>query len=128
MAFSAYACNLIEDWAAGRASMPAHGDRWIALFVGDPEDGGVEVTDLTTPRVNITAKWAESAPGTTTSNDTVSFGTATDDLVDVSHFATFDAASGGNKIKVAELTNGQVSIASGLPVQFSSGALVSQTA
>jgi hypothetical protein len=95
---------------------------FVALYNGDPGGAGSEVT--TTIRVAGRVSVTFNAPtnGVMTSSAIVSFGNAAAGAT-VSHFAIFDAASAGNMVFYAALTNGTQTISSGNPVSFAAGAI-----
>lgn len=95
----------------------------LALFVGDPLAGGVEVTGGAYARVTVTM----AAPvGATAANSAgVTFPTPTGSWGIVTHAALMDAASGGT-VRYATILPGsdvERTIIAGTPVSFAIGTL-----
>jgi hypothetical protein len=78
----------------------------LALFVGDPTDtgaGGAEVTGGSYARVNLPpldANWSapDSTGGVSQNQSDITFPSPTANWGTVTHFAIFDATSGGNML------------------------------
>lgn len=123
--FSDYLEGAIAAWMNGTAMPTAPTGRWVALFNGDPTDTGVAGSDVTATirtagRVN--GAFSRSV-GVLTSSADIDFGAAAG-AATVSHFAIFDAATGGNMLVAGPLTGGAQSIGAGTNVKFPSGSLV----
>jgi hypothetical protein len=117
----------VVAWMVGKTAMPALPTTYIALFTAAPSDagGGTEFTGLAR-KVTAGSDWTTPA-GTprSSSNSTVQdFGTVTV-AGTVTHFALMDAASGGNMLGWAALTNSRT-FAIGDGARFAVGALVVQ--
>jgi len=120
--------NEITDWLIGKADpTPASGARYVALFDGDPQGAGSEVTTTirTAGRLEITASM--EAAGTTTAGEAsttsdIDFGTAAGSA-SVTHLAIYSAASGGTLLASDVLTGGTQSVTAGNPVKIPSGDL-----
>ncbi len=118
----------ITDWLIGKSDpTPASGTRYVALFDGDPQGAGTEVTATirTAGRVAITSDM--EASGTTTAGESsstgdIDFGTA-DGGASVSHIAIYSAASGGTLLASDVLTGGTQTITTGNPVKIPTGDL-----
>lgn len=83
-------------------------DQYLALFKGDPEDGGVEVSGGSYARIAMgwgAANWTRTSNVVTNDND-IDFPTATADWApagdEVTHAAIFDASVAGNMLDSAE--------------------------
>lgn len=103
---------------------------YVGLFVGDPLDtglGGTEVTTTVRAAGRVSASFGATVTSTganTISNDAlVDFGDADGAAADVSHFATFDAVSGGNMLRSGSIVGGPIDIDAGNLVSFPIGAL-----
>lgn len=73
---------------------------YVALFNGSPTDtgsGGTEVSGGSYARVSHTS-WNAASGGKITNNGAITFATATAAWGDVTHFALFDASTGGNML------------------------------
>jgi hypothetical protein len=100
---------------------------YVALFTAAPGEagGGTEVSGTAYARQAVTF----GAPTTSTTGSScansadVTFPTAGSAWGTVTHFGIFDAASGGNLLYYSSLTS-SITIASGDPVKFNTGALV----
>lgn len=123
---SAYLKAAIAAWMNGTAMPTAPSGLYVALFNGDPDSGGTEVTTSFRAAGRPAATFTRSA-GVLTSNATCSFGAAPASST-ATYAALFDAASSGNQLQSAALTGGSVTSTIGVTYQFASGALVaSQT-
>ena len=95
--FSDYAANKVLDHYTGKAAwtMPTV---YVALFVGDPEGAGTEVSGGSYARKATAAADWNSASGRATSNaQALTFPQATGSWGTVDYFALYDAAMGGNR-------------------------------
>jgi hypothetical protein len=126
MPASAYSKDKYSKWLAGKASMPAVTDRWLCFFVGDPEDGGTEVTTsspgLSIPRVNITALMEDDDTAGVIASDTlVDFGVGVGALSGVDYGGLYDAAVAGNLIAFGPLTVFPISVPNGVALRIPIG-------
>ena len=120
--------NQIVDWLIGKSDpAPASGTRYVALFDGDPQGAGTEVTTTIRPggRLALTANM--EAAGTTNAGEAASdteidFGNA-DGGASVSHLAIYDAATAGTLLASDALTGGTQTITAGNPVKIPVGDL-----
>jgi hypothetical protein len=71
---------------------------YLALFIGNPSSGGVEVSTSGTGYVRQAITFAVPVDGYTNNSVTVEFPTATADYGDVNYIAIYDASSGGNRL------------------------------
>jgi hypothetical protein len=129
---SNYLEDLILNWETGTAPMPdPPDDIWVGLFVGDPLDtaaGGTEVTTTIRPAGRLAASFGSvttnTGANTKANTSEVDFGAAASAVTGLSHFATFDSASGGNMLRANAFTGGAQDIGAGTQVKFAVGALV----
>jgi len=118
----------IVDWLTGKSDpAPVAGTRYVALFDGDPQGSGTEVTtDIRTAgRLAITSDM-EAAGATNTgeasSTADIDFGNAANGAT-VSHLAIYDSASGGTLLASDALSGGSQTVTAGNPVKIPSGDL-----
>ncbi len=102
-----------------------NGDRYLALYVGDPASGGAELSESNYERKQVLASdWNAASGGTKTNKNTISF-VKSDDVwssENVTHFAIFDQASGGNMLGWDDFpSNQQQPIMAENTVQFAAG-------
>lgn len=119
-AFSNYLENAICNWIRGTAMPSAPAALYVALFNGDPTDtgtGGTEVTTTIRTAGRVTGTFGAPTDGVIQNNAIVNFGSAAGSAT-VSHFALFDAATGGNLLLYAALTGGAQSIGANTNVSF----------
>jgi hypothetical protein len=119
--------NDLVDWLVGKDDPPAIGTRYAALFDGDPQGSGTEVTTDIRPsgRVAITSDMETAGTtndGKSSSTADIDFGNA-DSGATVTHIAIYDAASGGNLLMSDVLTGGSQTVTAGNPVKIPSGDL-----
>ncbi len=102
---------------------------YLALFVGDPTDGGVEISadDYARPAV-APAVWGTPAAGSVSNSEaavTFSQSTSVWSASNVTHWAFFDAEDGGNMKTSDDLpANLQQPIVASNTVSFAVGSLV----
>lgn len=123
--FTDFSANEMVDWLTGKAAPVAIGTRYLALFNGDPQGAGTEVTATIRPagRLAITASMAVAASAGAANTSVIDFGAAAAGAT-ITHYAIFDAASGGNLLGSDALTGGSQTVSAGNPVAFAAGALV----
>ena len=125
MDLSDYAAQQLTDWITGVDSMPAATTRYAALFNGDPQGAGSEVTTTIRPagRVAITSDMTAADSSGNSSNDAaIDFGDA-DAGATVTHIGIYDAASGGNLIASDAIASGSQAISAGNAVSIPIGDL-----
>ncbi len=91
----AFAENVKNGWLDDLTS----GTLYLALFVGDPSDGGTEVSGSNYARKEVTdSDWNNAVSGQITNKTELSFVKSADvwSSSNVTHFALYDAATGGN--------------------------------
>jgi len=116
--------NTLVDWVTGKTTPAAVATRYVALFNGDPQAAGSEVTTTirVAGRVDLTAAMGVASTGIATNTALVDFGNAAGGAT-VSHFAFMDAATAGNVLGSDALTGGSQTITTGNPVSFAIGDL-----
>ena len=100
---------MATDWPEARALalaaiLPAGTDRYIALFDGNPIDGGTEISPTGYARIAF-QDWATSAgvfESTRSNASLVTFGPFTDPST-VSHWAIYDSPVGGILLRSSEV-------------------------
>ncbi len=114
---SAYLGDMLLNWIKGTAFSAAPAAVYVALYSGDPDASGTEVTG-TVGLTRQAAGFGAVAARAMASNAEINFGNASGGAT-VDYVVLFDAASGGNQIgkkaiSAASITSGEkVSIASG---------------
>jgi len=120
--------NEIVDWIIGKANpTPTSGTRYLALFNGDPQGAGSEVTTTIRPAGRVDLTTAMELAGATTQGQAantseVDFGNA-DAGATVSHIAIYSASSGGTLLASDALSGGTQTITAGNPVKVPVGDL-----
>lgn len=120
--------NQLVDWIIGKADpTPASGTRYVALFDGDPQGAGTEVTTDIRPsgRLALTANMEDAGDtnaGEAASTSEIDFGSA-DSGASVSHIAIYDAATAGTLLASDALTGGTQTVTAGNPVKIPVGDL-----
>ena len=125
---STWAENAVIGWLPRGAMPAAPAATWLALWNGDPGDGGTggaEVTITVRPAGRLQASFSAPAGGQIANAAPVDFGAAAG-AASVSHFALFDAAGGGNMLLSGALAGGPRTIAAGAAVSVPAGALTVQ--
>ena len=122
---SDYAENKVLELLVGKTgfTLPT---AFVALFTAAPTDagGGTEVSGGSYARKSTAGSdWNTAASGSINNANAITFVTPTAGWGTVTHFALFDASSGGNMLGWAALTNSRTP-ASGDTVRFAAGALV----
>lgn len=120
-----YAENKVLDLLNGKAafSLPTV---YLALFTAAPSDagGGTEVSGGSYARKATAASdWTAASAGSSSNATVLSFPAASANWGTVTHWATFDAASGGNMLRWGALTTSKT-IQSGDTASFPIGSIV----
>lgn len=110
------------DHFTGTASTSAPSAVYLGLSTGDlgDDNSGTELTGNNYSRKAIT--FASAASGSISSNAAVEFDAATGSWGTVSHWAIYDASSGGNQLFNGAFTTGKA-IGSGDILKVASGSL-----
>lgn len=122
---SDYAENKILDHIVGKAAwtMPAI---YVALSTADPLDDASAMAEPSgsgyVRKATAGADWNPAASGAIDNANAITFAQATGSWGTVTHFALYDALSGGNMIGYGSLTTSK-SVTSGDTVSFAAGAL-----
>ena len=122
---STYLAGKILAWAAGTAMPSPPAGLFVALFNGDPTDagtGGTEVTTSVRAAGRVAATFGAVSGKSMANSAAVSFGSAASGTT-VTHFAIFDAATGGNMLGSNALSSGAGALASGASFSFPVGSL-----
>lgn len=140
-ALTDYAENkVIDGLLRGQAYTPAN--TYVGMLTAAPSDSaaGTEVTGGSYARVQVAsslANWAgtqsagsttasSGASGTTSNNNAVTFPAPTANWGLITHFAVYDAASGGNMLFYAALTTPKTVNNGDAAPSFAAGALTFQ--
>jgi hypothetical protein len=124
---SDYLENELLDHVLGNAAYSAPATVYVALFTSAPTDagGGTEVSGGSYARVAVTnndTNWPAASGGAKSNGTEITFPDATADWGTVVAFAIFDAASDGNMLYWAELTQSKT-VATGDTAKFAVGEL-----
>jgi hypothetical protein len=127
MSASDYLEGKILDHVFGLASYTAPANLYVALFTAAPNDagGGTEVSGNAYARVQVTnssATWTRTTSTISNSIDITFPAPTPSDWGTLTHFAVFDASSGGNQIGWSSLT-APTSTSAETAVKFTAGAL-----
>lgn len=117
---STYLANKLLDHVLRGVTYTPPSAVHMALFLGNPVQGGTEVSGGGYQRRPVTFT-AASQRKTSNAAD-VEFPEATADWGTVSHFALFDAASGGNMLFYGVVTP-SIQVVSGMQIMFKAGKL-----
>ena len=129
--FPASIRNELVDWITGKADPePVAGARYIALFDGDPQGAGSEVTSTIRAAGRLAFTSAMETAGATSgglsANTTeIDFGEAAvgSTGTQVTHIAIYSAATDGTLIASDALVSGTQTITEGNPVKIPVGDL-----
>jgi len=128
---SEYASKKILDHLVGKTSFTMPTNNYVALFNGDPLDGGVELVDPSatdyareqTAGADWTeAAWSSPVTSAVSAND-IDFGVAGAAWGTVDHVAVYDAATAGNMLYSGPLEVSR-SVQLNDPVKFPAGSLI----
>lgn len=122
--FSNYLENAVLDHIFGGSafSQPAI---YVALSTTDPLDSGSGITEPVGNNYSrkLFADWTASSGGSVENNTAITFDTPSGSWGAITHFALFDASSGGNMLAHAALP-GTKNIGTGDTPEFAAGDLV----
>ena len=102
MAFTTYTDNALLGHLLGSTTY-AKPSPYVALFVGNPAAGGVEVSTSGTGYARLATAFTVSN-GTATNSANLQWSAATTAWGTITHAAIYDAASGGNQLMTAQLS------------------------
>lgn len=128
MSNSNYLEAAILDWIRGTSFPAAPATVYVGLSTADPTEDGSGLAEPSTGNgyarqamaFDAVVQGADAA--TITNSASVSFGPATASWGTVTHFAIFDAVTGGNMLRHAALTASRA-VASGDTATYAAGAL-----
>jgi hypothetical protein len=116
---SAYLGDKLLNWMLGSAFGSAPANVYAALYNGDPDGGGTELTGT----INLTRQivdWGSVSSRAVANDAEVNFGTA-NNTGTATYVALFDASSSGNQLSKKSISS--ASITSGEKVAIAIGAL-----
>lgn len=123
--FSNYAENKVLDHIVGKTSF-AMPTAYIALSTADPLDTGGGIAEPVgnnyARKSTAGADWAAALGGSISNANAITFNQASGSWGTISHFALFDASSGGNMIAHGQLSQSKA-VANGDTPSFASGQL-----
>lgn len=120
--------NEIVDWIIGKGDpAPVAGTRYVALFNGDPQGAGTEITTTirVAGRLAITASMeaaGDTSAGEASSDTEIDFGNAAGGAT-ITHLAIYSAATAGTLLASDALTGGDQVVTAGNPVKIPVGDL-----
>lgn len=122
--FSNYAEEMVLDHIVGKASftMPSV---WVALSTTEPQEDGTGVTEPSDGYVRkstAAADWEDAVGGAIQNANDITFAEASGSWGSITHFALYDAASGGNMLAYSILGAAKT-ISSGDTPKFAAGDL-----
>lgn len=123
---SNYLGNKLLRWLAGNAMPSAPATVYLALFNGDPQASGTEITTSVRAAGRLAITWSALASGTTNTfenNGAIDFGASASGGLTFTHIAIFDASSSGNRLWSKIITGSPKTIALGANVSVASGDL-----
>ena len=123
---STYFSQLQLNWLRGTQMPTPPTALYVALYNGDPTDagtGGTEVTTSVRAAGRVAATYSAPSGKSMTNSAAVSFGNSASAVASVTHFAVFDAATGGNMLGSNALQSGAGAVAAGSLVSYAAGAL-----
>ena len=123
--FSDYLENKILDHITGKEAYPSP-TAYVALSTADPTDdasGMAEPSGNGYARVTTSGSdWSAAASGATSNAAAITFPTATGSWGTITHFAIYDASSGGNMLEHGDLSSSKVISTNQIP-RFAAGEL-----
>lgn len=124
MSFTNYLENAVMDHVFGAGTFTKPAGRYVALFTAAPGEagGGTEVSGTGYARQSSAFTVSGAAPTQAANTAAIEYPTAGSAWGTVTHAAVFDAASGGNLLAYAALTEAKP-ISSGDVFRFPAGNL-----
>jgi hypothetical protein len=116
MAFTSYTDNKLIDHLLGSGTFTKPSAKYLALYVGDPQSGGTEVSTSGSAYSRQSASFSVTG-GTATNSAAIEFSAATSSWGTVNYVAIFDASTSGNMLVSAALTSSKT-IGSGDVLRF----------
>lgn len=122
--FSNYLENKLLDHTLKVASFTQPTNIYVALSTTDPTDAGTAITE---PSGNAYARtlcntWDTAASGASANTSAITFPTATGSWGTITHFALYDASTGGNMLGHGSVGTPQA-VTTGNTPQFAAGDL-----
>ncbi len=111
MAFTSYTDNKLIDHLLGSATFTKPSSLYVALFVGEPGNGGTEVSTSGSAYARLAATFTISG-GNATNTSALEWSTATSSWGTIDWVAIYDASTSGNMLVTAQLSSSKT-IASG---------------
>lgn len=118
---SPYFGNAILNWMRGQAMPAAPAAMYVALYNGDPDSGGTEVTTQVLASGRPTGSFSASTAKSIANTSVIDFGNSAG-AVTITHMAVLDAKTSGNILQSKQLS-AQRQVAQGDPVKYQIGAL-----
>jgi hypothetical protein len=124
MVLSNYMETNLANWLRGNANMPNTITSYLALYSSNPNDdnSGTEATTLIRPAGRIAVTFTTPVNGVMSNSTEIDFGVSNNDVT-ITHFAIFDAQSGGNLIMYKNFASAKIIYTSD-QVKWNAGALV----
>ena len=120
MAYTQTFKHQVLDHAFRNNAMTSPETVYVGLLDGDPGNGGTEVDEASYDRQSVS--FGAPSGGEVTTDSETDFGTAGESWGTVTHFAIFDAETGGTMLVAAELSQSKP-IEEGDSVRFPAGEL-----
>lgn len=117
---SEYLANRLFDHVLRGVTYQPPAAIFMALFLGNPVQGGSEVSGGGYQRVTVT--FSPAANRRISNSSDVEFPEATADWGTITHFALFDAATAGNMLYYGVVTP-NVQVVTGMQIMFKAGKL-----
>lgn len=125
MSFSNYLENELLDHFLMQGDYTSPSNVYVALSTTDPTEDGTGITEPADGYSRVStgaADWEAAASGSISNANDITFSEATGSWGDISHFALFDASTGGNMLAYSAL-NSTKTVSSGDTPVFSAGDL-----
>jgi hypothetical protein len=117
--------NALLNHLCGKAAFAMPSSLWLGLFTAAPSaaGGGTEAAFSGYARVELAGEdWAAPAGGAVVNAEPIEFPVAGSGPTIVTHWGLFNAATGGQLLEFAALTDAET-IAAGVALRFPAGAL-----
>jgi hypothetical protein len=118
MSFSNYLENKILNHLFGKSAYTAP-TIYVGLSTADPGEDGAGLAEHSGDgyaRVQTSGStWNTATTGSTTNAAAIEFPTATDSWGEITHWALFDAPTGGNLLASGQLTTARIVVAADTP-------------
>ena len=122
MPFSTFLGNEVLDHILDTGSYTAP-TIYVALFIGDPDGAGSEVSGGSYARIAHSA-WDAASSKASENTGVITFATSTATWGGtIDYFALYDAATSGNMLGTGSLSTSRTVTAAGITLSFADGAL-----